>query len=115
MRMNSMLRRLAAALLAVMMLVPSGALAEAVQAGDAAIAACQAAGGKMLAQPRAVKVESPYGTQSVVLRSAPSDSYDAVAVLLVGQEITVVGEAEAFCFVLLADGSMGWLATDEVK
>lgn len=114
MRTKKMLACLAAMLL-VWMALPGFAMAEALQVTDAAKAACVQAGGTLLAEVRTVKAASPYGTQSVVLRSVPSDSYDAVAMLLVGQELTVVGEAEGFCFVLLADGGMGWLASDEVK
>jgi len=115
MKKNWLYVRLAAVLLVWMMIVPVCALAEAVQVGEAARAACLQAGGEMLAAPRTVKVVSPYGTQSVVLRDAPSDSYGAVAMLMVGQEIAVVGEAEGFCFVLLPDGGSGWLASDEVN
>lgn len=62
-----------------------------------------------------VKVISPYGTQSVVLRSEPSDSYDAVAMLTVGQEVTVIGMSGDFYYVQLADRSVGCLASDEVR
>lgn len=61
------------------------------------------------------KVISPYGTQSVVLRSKPSDSYNAVAMLRVGQEVTVIGVSGDFYYVRLADSSVGCLASDEVK
>jgi len=115
MRTKKMLACLAAMLLVWMTALPGFAMAEALQVTDAAKAACKQAGGTLLHEVRMVKAASPYGTQSVVLRSVPSDSYDAVAMLLVGQELTVVGEADGFCFVLLADGGMGWLASDEVK
>ena len=115
MRTKKMLACLAAVLLVWMTALPGFAMAEALQVTDAAKAACKQAGGTLLTQVRTVRAASPYGTQSVVLRSVPSNSYDAVAMLLVGQELTVVGEAGGFCFVLLADGGMGWLASDEVK
>lgn len=107
--------KLAAALLVWMMAAPVLSLAEAATGLEAAKAVCAQAGGEVLDAVKAVKVVSPYGTQSVVLRDAPSNSYGAVAMLTVGQEITVVGTSGEFVCVLLEDGSAGWLASDEVK
>ena len=113
----SVVRGAAALMLAALLMAPGAGAAQeaAVSVNEKAKSECLIAGGQLLEIPCAMQVTSPYGTQSVVLRSAPSDSYDAVAMLLVGQELTVIGEAEGFCFVLLADGGMGWLASDEVK
>lgn len=61
------------------------------------------------------QVVSPYGTQSVVLRSRPSNSYDAVAMLMVGDVVTVVGSHGDFCYVITADACAGCLAVSELK
>lgn len=61
------------------------------------------------------KVASPYGTQSVVLRDRPSNSYDAVAMLMVGETVTVIGVSGDFCFVQTADSSVGCLLGSELK
>lgn len=61
------------------------------------------------------KVASPYGTQSVVLRNRPSNSYDAVAMLMVGETVTVIGASGDFCFVQLGDSSVGCLLGSELK
>ncbi len=60
-------------------------------------------------------VVSPYGTQSVVLRDRPSNSYDAVAMLMVGETVTVIGVSGDFCFVQLGDSSVGCLLGSELK
>lgn len=60
-------------------------------------------------------VVSPYGTQSVVLRDRPSNSYDAVAMLMVGETVTVIGVSGDFCFVQLDDSSVGCLLGSELK
>ena len=60
-------------------------------------------------------VVSPYGTQSVVLRDRPSNSYDAVMMLPVGTGVTVIGVSGDFCYVLAADGSVGCLLSGELK
>lgn len=61
------------------------------------------------------KVASPYGTQSVVLRDRPSNSYGAVAMLKVGETVTVIGVSGDFCFVQTADSSVGCLLAGELK
>lgn len=61
------------------------------------------------------QVVSPYGTQSIVLRSKPSDSFDAKAVLEVGESVRVIGESGAFYYVRTDDGDVGCLADDEVN
>ena len=61
------------------------------------------------------QVVSPYGTQSVVLRDRPSNSYDAVAMLMVGETVTVIGVSGDFCFVQTADLSVGCLLGSELK
>ena len=60
-------------------------------------------------------VVSPYGTQSVVLRDRPSNSYDAVAMLMVGESVTVIGTSGNFCFVQLEDSSVGCLLGSELE
>ena len=61
------------------------------------------------------RVTSPYGTQSVVLRDRPSNSYDAVTMLMVGETVTVIGVSGDFCFVQAGDSSVGCLAGNELK
>ena len=61
------------------------------------------------------EVVSPYGTQSVVLRDAPSNSYDAVAMLPVGESVRVIGESGDFYYVRTGDNSVGCLSADEVN
>lgn len=60
-------------------------------------------------------VVSPYGTQSVVLRSRPSDSYGAVMMLAVGETVTEIGVSGDFRYVQTADSSVGCLAADELE
>lgn len=60
-------------------------------------------------------VASPYGTQSIVLRDAPSDSYNAVAMLSVGETVRVIGESDTFYYVLTSGDAVGCLADDEVE
>ena len=64
---------------------------------------------------RDMEVVSPYGTQSVVLRSEASDSYDAVAMLAVGESVRVIGVADGFYYVQLDEECVGCLASDELK
>lgn len=61
------------------------------------------------------KVVSPYGTQSVVLRDRPSNSYGAVTMLMVGDTVTVIGVNGDFCFVETAESSVGCLLSSELK
>jgi len=61
------------------------------------------------------RVVSPYGTQSVVLRDRPSNSYGAVAMLMVGETVTVIGVSGDFCFVQMNDSSVGCLLGSELK
>ncbi|MBR5559822.1 MAG: SH3 domain-containing protein [Clostridia bacterium] len=61
------------------------------------------------------RVVSPYGTQSVVLRDRPSNSYDAVMMLMVGETVTVIGVNGDFCFVQTGDDSVGCLMSSELK
>lgn len=61
------------------------------------------------------QVVSPYGTQSVVLRDAPSNSYGAVAMLPVGEQVRVIGESGGFYYVRRDDDSVGCLSGDEVN
>lgn len=63
----------------------------------------------------AARAVSPYGTQSIVLRDRPSDSFEAVAVLEDGEDVRVIGASGDFYFVRMRDGSVGCLADDEVK
>ena len=60
-------------------------------------------------------VVSPYGTPAVVLRDKPSNSYGAVMMLAVGENVTVIGVSGDFCYVLAADGSAGCLLSSELK
>ena len=64
---------------------------------------------------RSMEVVSPYGTQSVVLRSEASDSYDAVAMLAVGASVQGIGVADGFYSVQLDGECVGCLASDELK
>ena len=64
---------------------------------------------------REMEVVSPYGTQSVVLRSEASDSYDAVAMLTVGERVQVIGVADGVYYVQLDEECVGCLASDELK
>ena len=64
---------------------------------------------------RSMEVVSPYGTQSVVLRSEASDSYDAVAMLAVGASVQVIGVADGFYYVQLDGECVVCLASDELK
>ena len=63
----------------------------------------------------AKKVVSPYGTPTVVLRDRPSNSYDAVMMLMVGEVVTVIGANGEFCFVQTDDASVGCLLGSELK
>ena len=58
---------------------------------------------------------TPYGTQSVVVRNTPSNSYDAVAMAEVGDEVRVIGTKGDYYYVLLDDGSVGCLSTSEAN
>lgn len=60
-------------------------------------------------------VVSPYGTPAVVLRDRPGNSYDAVAMLPVGTQVTVIGVSGDFCYVQIEDTSVGCLAGSELK
>lgn len=61
-----------------------------------------------------MEVVSPYGTQSVVLRSKPSDSFDAVAMLEVGEAVRVIGVSGNFYYVQMDDDSVGCLDSSEL-
>ena len=61
------------------------------------------------------RVVSPYGTPSVVLRDRPSNSYDAVMMLMVGEKVTMIGVSGDFCFVQTQDSSVGCLLGSELK
>jgi len=60
-------------------------------------------------------VASPYGTQSVVLRNKPSNSYHPVAMLAVGEKVTVIGVSGDFCYVMTGSGQVGCLLSSELK
>ena len=60
-------------------------------------------------------VASPYGTQSVVLRDAPSNSYHPVAMLMVGDRVMVIGQAGEFRYVKTVSGCVGCLLESELK
>ena len=62
-----------------------------------------------------MRVVSPYGTQSVVLRSRPSDSYDAVAMLEVGEAVRVIGVSGDFYYVRIDNNAVGCLSDDELN
>ena len=61
------------------------------------------------------QVVSPYGTPSVVLRDRPSNSYDAVMMLQVGETVLQIGVSGEFCYVQTADQSVGCLHESELK
>ena len=73
-----------------------------------------AAGAQMNATYEA-SVASPYGTQSVVLRDAPSNSYHPVAMLMVGDRVLVIGQSGEFCYVQTVSGCVGCLLGSELK
>ena len=62
-----------------------------------------------------MQVVSPYGTQSVVVRDTPSNSYDAVSMLEVGDDVRVIGTKGDYYYVLLDDSSVGCLSTSEAE
>ena len=62
-----------------------------------------------------MQVVSPYGTQSVVVRDTPSNSYDAVSMLEVGDDVRVIGTKGDYYYVLLDDNSVGCLSTSEAE
>ena len=64
---------------------------------------------------KSASVVSPYGTQSVVLRDRPSNSYDAVAMLMVGDSVLVIGEMNEFKYVQTGSGCVGCLLGSELK
>ncbi len=64
---------------------------------------------------KSMEVISPYGTQSVVVRDTPSNSYDAVAMLEIGDDVRVIGTKGNYYYVLLGDNSVGCLSTSEAK
>jgi len=72
-------------------------------------------GGSVVDAKESRKVVSPYGTPSVVLRDRPSNSYGAVMMLPVGEQVTVIGFSGDFCYVLASDGSVGCLLSSELK
>ena len=61
-----------------------------------------------------MEVISPYGTQSVVLRDRPSDSYDAVAMLTVGETVRVLGTFGGYYYVRTQSDCVGCLSGDEL-
>ena len=62
-----------------------------------------------------MQVVSTYGTQSVVVRDTPSNSYDAVSMLEVGDDVRVIGTKGDYYYVLLDDSSVGCLSTSEAE
>ena len=60
------------------------------------------------------RVVSPYGTQSVVLRDRPSDSYAAVAMLTVGETVRVLGTSGSYYYVRTSSACVGCLSDDEL-
>ena len=61
------------------------------------------------------RVVSPYGTQSVVLRDRPSDSYDAVAMLTVRETVRVLGTSGNYYYVRTQSACVGCLSGDELE
>ena len=53
--------------------------------------------------------------QSVVVRDTPSNSYDAVSMLEVGDDVRVIGTKGDYYYVLLDDSSVGCLSTSEAE
>ena len=62
-----------------------------------------------------MRVCSPYGTPSVVLRDRPSDSYSVLAMLEVGEAVRVIGTAGDYRYVMLDDGGVGCLSVRELE
>ena len=50
-----------------------------------------------------------------MLRDRPSNSYDAVAMLMVGDSVLVIGEMNEFRYVQTASGCVGCLLSGELK
>ena len=61
------------------------------------------------------EVVSPYGTQSVVLRSREADSYDAVAMLPVGMIVRATGTTENEYYFVEAGEEVGCLEAAELR
>jgi len=64
---------------------------------------------------RKATVVSPYGTQSVVLRDRPSNSYNAIAMLTVGDRVLIIGQQGEFRYVETDSGCVGCLLESELK
>ncbi len=64
---------------------------------------------------RDMEVVSPYGTPSIVVRSKPSNSYEAVAMVEVGSQVHVIGTAGDYYYVRLSDDAVGCLSAEEVE
>lgn len=60
-------------------------------------------------------VVSPYGTPSVVLRDRPANSYDAVAMLRVGETVRVLGDSGEYYYVMTQSDAVGCLCSDELS
>ena len=125
-----MKRRVLAGLLTCVMLfglLPATALADGYEAKngetayetlDEAIAAVNTLAGEaagVIDATRSMEVVSPYGTQSVVLRSEASDSYDAVAMLRVGETVRVLGDSGEYYFVMTQSEAVGCLCSNELS
>ena len=113
----SVVRSAAVFVLAALLIAPGAGAAQeaAVSVNEKAKSECLIAGGQLLENPCAMQVTSPYGTQSVVLRDRPSNSYDAVAMLMVGDSVLGIGEMNEFRYVQTASGCVGCLLSGELK
>ncbi len=60
------------------------------------------------------KVVSPYGTETVVLRSSPSNSYKTVSIIQAGASVQTLGVFNGFVLVRIGDVS-GFLSKNEIE
>ena len=65
-------------------------------------------------ETRNAKVLSPYGTETIVLRSTPSDSCSTVGILRTGETVRLLGCFGGFWYVRSPAGK-GFLSLEEVK
>ncbi len=65
-------------------------------------------------ETRNVRVLSPYGTETIVLRSAPSGSCSMVGILRTGEPVRLLGQFGGFRYVRSSAGT-GFLSSEEIK
>ena len=65
-------------------------------------------------ETRDARVLSPYGTETIVLRSAPSGSCSTVGILRTGEKVCLLGQFGGFRYVRSPAGA-GFLSSEEIK